>query len=64
VLICVLLISPADAKFKDTLDARRACQGDMVRFCLSAQPRGPKAIWQCLRAERKKLSPDCAAAVD
>lgn len=65
ILIIAMLTMPAHARIKITPETKRACGGDVVRFCLSetvGKNRYQRTL-NCLKREREKLSPDCAAII-
>ena len=57
-------VSSADAQSNSSQQERRACTRDVSRHCRSVMDQGDMAVYQCLKANRSRLSASCGAVID
>lgn len=63
VVLLSLAGTGAMAQAQDAQALRKACGGDLQKYCSGIQPGGGR-VAQCLQSHAAELSPDCKAAYD
>lgn len=63
VLLSAMAGTHALAQTQDMQALRKACGGDLQKYCAGIQPGGGR-VAQCLQSHAGELSPDCKSAYD